>query len=162
MLLVLMGILGSSPLARGLRILLGARGGLRGIIPARAGFTSRRRRPASWRPDHPRSRGVYTDSGVMLRRYQGSSPLARGLRRHHDEGRAARGIIPARAGFTATRSTRRPPARDHPRSRGVYDGTLGNPAGAFGSSPLARGLRPGPVVGASRWGIIPARAGFTR
>ena len=52
-------VLGSSPLARGLRV--GRRSGrLRGgIIPARAGFT--RAAPRRWivRWDHPRSRGVY-------------------------------------------------------------------------------------------------------
>ena len=71
--------LGSSPLARGLR--LGGRvlGGRTGIIPARAGFTSvpqvRRPPPA----DHPRSRGVYSQHPTFPVRRNGSSPLARGL-----------------------------------------------------------------------------------
>mgnify|MGYP001673488441 CR=1 FL=1 len=50
----------------------------------------------------------------------GSSPLARGLPLLvHTPGLASR-IIPARAGFTVSRSPRAVPARDHPRSRGVY------------------------------------------
>ena len=51
---------------------------------------------------------------------------------------------------------------DHPRSRGVYLMTAVQTVVAWGSSPLARGLRP-PVWRASRTQrIIPARAGFTR
>ena len=52
-------LLGSSPLARGLRRLRRLRQvGLR-IIPARAGFTNSTRRDRSPTRDHPRSRGVY-------------------------------------------------------------------------------------------------------
>ena len=50
---------GSSPLARGLRVLDAiADGGWR-IIPARAGFTPPGEGAVSRRSDHPRSRGVY-------------------------------------------------------------------------------------------------------
>ena len=53
------GGLGSSPLARGLRMSRSLAEIISGIIPARAGFT-RRSREASGEPgDHPRSRGVY-------------------------------------------------------------------------------------------------------
>ena len=56
-----MEVVGSSPLARGLRVPIhpGRLGGR--IIPARAGFTGTS--PASSAPqaDHPRSRGVYAD-----------------------------------------------------------------------------------------------------
>ena len=71
-------------------------------------------------------------------------------------------IIPARAGFTPTRTRSRSPATDHPRSRGVY---LTGPAvkGALtGSSPLARGLLAEPGDSRGEFGIIPARAGFTQ
>ena len=50
---------GSSPLARGLRGDEKALARFVGIIPARAGFTHRRRRHAGGDQDHPRSRGVY-------------------------------------------------------------------------------------------------------
>ena len=91
---------GSSPLARGLR------GGgtwswfLSGIIPARAGFTGERRRPAAGRQDHPRSRGVYATPEAEIGAGAGSSPLARGL-----------------LGRQSPKSKR---WGDHPRSRGVY------------------------------------------
>ena len=52
---------GSSPLARGLRVRCRLWVRCRRIIPARAGFTSRWRRPGRSRWDHPRSRGVYWD-----------------------------------------------------------------------------------------------------
>ena len=55
-----------------------------------------------------------------------------------------------------------PPSRDHPRSRGVYWRLRWFPSSLSGSSPLARGLLTLPVRVLSRWGIIPARAGFTR
>ena len=72
---------GSSPLARGLRVVAATTDFDRGIIPARAGFT--------------------TASGIGRRRTRGSSPLARGLPgilRPQPDGRR---IIPARAGFTS-------------------------------------------------------------
>ena len=50
---------GSSPLARGLPITGNTDARTRRIIPARAGFTHRRRRKGRQSPDHPRSRGVY-------------------------------------------------------------------------------------------------------
>ena len=70
-------------------------------------------------------------------------------------------IIPARAGFTFGRMTGASGTGDHPRSRGVYASTSSSASSEGGSSPLARGLRPGPVQGQAVDGIIPARAGFT-
>ena len=153
---------GSSPLARGLRVLRpGELGGAR-IIPARAGFTSMVL-ASSWRvADHPRSRGVYLTASSVISPSSGSSPLARGLREETIGIVIEAGIIPARAGFTS--ASRRGPDRDedHPRSRGVYDAaTAGNGRGD-GSSPLARGLRRPRRLPHGGYGIIPARAGFTR
>ena len=71
---------GSSPLARGLRRSRRARRRRPGIIPARAGFTTRE--------------PVYTALAV------GSSPLARGLPQSIPTHSPVPGIIPARAGFT--------------------------------------------------------------
>ena len=51
--------LGSSPLARGLPSSSARWPPSRGIIPARAGFTTVRTSPQCQMPDHPRSRGVY-------------------------------------------------------------------------------------------------------
>ena len=152
---------GSSPLARGLqeRGLLGVHVG--GIIPARAGFTTRGTTRAFRWSDHPRSRGVYAVTGRGMCAASGSSPLARGLRPRPRPIRADPGIIPARAGFTPWRRARSPPRKDHPRSRGVYSRCCWSRSGAPGSSPLARGLPVDEVAGAGLAGIIPARAGFT-
>ena len=173
---------GSSPLARGLpRIALG-RANNGWIIPARAGFTRRRRRHRHCRPgssplarglrgaptprsqraaDHPRSRGVYPQIVDRGGSGGGSSPLARGLRHHPRRGTIMPGIIPARAGFTRRRCRPRHRRRDHPRSRGVYLLTAPGAVREAGSSPLARGLQPPRSQFPAPQGIIPARAGFT-
>ena len=91
---------GSSPLARGLRLVRWARGVPRRIIPARAGFTALVVHRPGDRRDHPRSRGVYWTTCPRARRRPGSSPLARGLQTGRDELIEKIGIIPARAGFT--------------------------------------------------------------
>ena len=152
---------GSSPLARGLRGTAYHYPCRVGIIPARAGFTSRPSPRASRPRDHPRSRGVYARAGRGGGGGGGSSPLARGLHVLAGGAGCDNGIIPARAGFT-----RRPPGRprhapDHPRSRGVYPRPPRGPPSRRGSSPLARGLlrRRPPRGDPAR--IIPARAGFT-
>ena len=137
---------GSSPLARGLLEdgRAGERG--RGIIPARAGFTRlpspmtrsssgssplarglllQEPHPASQGLDHPRSRGVYAPAACACCHTSGSSPLARGLPAADASADLAVGIIPARAGFTGLSPRRRARPRDHPRSRGVYEASLG-------------------------------------
>ena len=172
---------GSSPLARGLRLMASPAHAGRRIIPARAGFTLSAVVREQRRGDHPRSRGVYLDSSEVLNSMVGSSPLARGLLETTTDPEDCRGIIPARAGFTpndvkVTPLLRIIPARagftgrrssttwrapDHPRSRGVYPSSITASRRTVGSSPLARGLpahRLAPSV-VSR--IIPARAGFT-
>ena len=133
--------LGSSPLARGLLPPPVHTHGGRGIIPARAGFTSYNTKPEYGAP--------------------GSSPLARGLLDVGAVVAPVLGIIPARAGFTARTGGGRRAGGDHPRSRGVYCPRPTSRRGTSGSSPLARGL---PVARVSRGlaqRIIPARAGFT-
>ena len=153
---------GSSPLARGLRIDAWSTGSVSRIIPARAGFTSRRSQTARSQPDHPRSRGVYSALRSIRGVTWGSSPLARGLRGAAEPGDGNDRIIPARAGFTRTVPLWTPTSADHPRSRGVYVLALSPAALASGSSPLARGLRRGDFPLDEVRGIIPARAGFTR
>ena len=156
------GPTGSSPLARGLRACVLACMRVVGIIPARAGFTRRALRRIRTDRDHPRSRGVYTSRSRTLPRTAGSSPLARGLLGGRLPLVAVEGIIPARAGFTATACRRRAAAADHPRSRGVYHRPRRSPPVTGGSSPLARGLLGGGVKRDHAARIIPARAGFTR
>ena len=132
---------GSSPLARGLPLGDSVGTSCPRIIPARAGFTGGDPVPGVDGWDHPRSRGVY---GLYIMRssgVQGSSPLARGLRR--------RGIAVGHHG------------PDHPRSRGVYRVLERSKRIGRGSSPLARGLHELRGQGRCRCRIIPARAGFT-
>ena len=137
---------GSSPLARGLQHRVRRLELVPGIIPARAGFTRGGQRVVRSGADHPRSRGVYSEFNPVSRQTNGSSPLARGLLSVPIVIQSNHGIIPARAGFTRQACRRLHAVRDHPRSRGVYS-ALGRAALAVvGSSPLARGLRPGKVV----------------
>ena len=111
---------GSSPLARGLPGVEGAgRAGER-IIPARAGFTVHWGCADLGGSDHPRSRGVYRRQRIWTLSSAGSSPLARGLPAGVMHTSTGVRIIPARAGFTYERPGKARPARDHPRSRGVY------------------------------------------
>ena len=112
--------------------------------------------------DHPRSRGVYISVPYWYPHSAGSSPLARGLPCIIRELFLRRGIIPARAGFTALRPSHAGPRRDHPRSRGVYGNGAIISGCLYGSSPLARGLRRRNHPRQPVMGIIPARAGFTR
>ena len=133
----------------------------RGIIPARAGFTCTDTNWRSWPTDHPRSRGVYSLVRSRAGAGAGSSPLARGLLRAAYAAKAARRIIPARAGFTGLSDGRHSEGPDHPRSRGVYSGSPPRRTGVSGSSPLARGLPRSMSPAPAHPGIIPARAGFT-
>ena len=74
------GYPGSSPLARGLpTTFLPGAPNVR-IIPARAGFTGKGLERSSHAADHPRSRGVYLVAPPLPPFPGGSSPLARGLR----------------------------------------------------------------------------------
>ena len=91
----------------------------------------------------------------------GSSPLARGLLTMPVKHATKTGIIPARAGFTPYRRAALRRKRDHPRSRGVYGRPPQALAPLCGSSPLARGLHQTDPGCELKFGIIPARAGFT-
>ena len=152
---------GSSPLARGLPD--GSPFGrvVGGIIPARAGFTAWSASPWAAPKDHPRSRGVYPRGPGRPGPHVGSSPLARGSRHRRLLPIAGAGIIPARAGFTTHSGLRFEVGVDHPRSRGVYYSPLPLTRVRYGSSPLARGLRPVHRRARDHARIIPARAGFT-
>ena len=152
---------GSSPLARGLHNLRDARLLRLRIIPARAGFTPTGSLMSMLITDHPRSRGVYVRSMILLGSRLGSSPLARGLLPNSNGDRVVVGIIPARAGFTPDQKDLEAYITDHPRSRGVYDDAVASHHFHPGSSPLARGLRPRGGHEGDWERIIPARAGFT-
>ena len=153
---------GSSPLARGLHLHIDSHQGLGRIIPARAGFTQGRLHVGLGGPDHPRSRGVYPICSWIFSAVAGSSPLARGLLLCGLRQPINVGIIPARAGFTPEGNPVVEGVGDHPRSRGVYAYSYKLSVTSDGSSPLARGLRNPDGSERAVWGIIPARAGFTR
>ena len=136
--------IGSSPLARGLLGRPSTHSDGPGIIPARAGFTTRCSPGRTGATDHPRSRGVYIGRRGHWAHPAGSSPLARGLQRVQPRRLVRGGIIPARAGFTDRHGDCRGEVADHPRSRGVYRPEAARADPGRGSSPLARGL-PGPT-----------------
>ena len=71
------------------------------------------------------------------------------------------GLIPARAGNTASPAGRKNQSRAHPRSRGEHHVALLISQSFKGSSPLARGTQGGVNVTDSLRGLIPARAGNT-
>ena len=155
------GDAGSSPLARGLLEVTVDGLTIDGIIPARAGFTTRASFSGSGLRDHPRSRGVYLAVTVGTAATAGSSPLARGLPHVGGIEVGETRIIPARAGFTLIAVVVTSGFADHPRSRGVYRSSTQPEGPSRGSSPLARGLPEREPASHGGPGIIPARAGFT-
>ncbi len=152
---------GSSPLARGGHEHRLLRGAFPGLIPARAGRTTRSRHRTGCARAHPRSRGedaVTLGIGVTG---AGSSPLARGGRSPPPTPHRVHGLIPARAGRTWASWLASSAGRAHPRSRG--EDTFARRRGLveLGSSPLARGGPGQPVDQPAGPGLIPARAGRT-
>ena len=150
------------------------------IIPARAGQTSSIWRDSSASTDHPRACGAnsfFLSSHVLG---FGSSPRVRGKQREGAELRLSGRIIPARAGQTARRSTRRRTSPDHPRACGANAAIGGGvsslriiPARAGQTAvrgawpiarpdhPRARGKPTQHPIGCVAKRIIPARAGQT-
>ena len=173
---------GSSPLARGthcqpLNLIVSV-----GLIPARAGNTSRLRLLAVRGGAHPRSRGEHRAHGHLPSGCRGSSPLARGTPSTYPTDPDVTGLIPARAGNTRGSLQVQYAKWAHPRSRGEHlidqnkmtewGGSSplarGTRFGCFvvgcvgGSSPLARGTPVARVVHIYFTGLIPARAGNTQ
>ncbi len=132
-----------------------------GLIPARAGNTSRGVSPAACFGAHPRSRGDHWRCSFAVRRASGSSPLARGPHTLLRAERLTLGLIPARAGTTWATPPLTRCRRAHPRSRGDHPASVPSASGRAGSSPLARG--PHYWLRFQYWcaGLIPARAGTT-
>ena len=152
---------GSSPHTRGLLQQPEDRRRERRIIPAHAGFTPRPAAAGRRTTDHPRTRGVYIPRWVRGSARVGSSPHTRGLRDLDVADLCGARIIPAHAGFTSRPRSCPWPARDHPRTRGVYVVTSSSTVFAKGSSPHTRGLPVDQGLDGGSPGIIPAHAGFT-
>ena len=101
-----MTISGSSPLARGTRLIISATVDLLRIIPACAGNTLDYIRDRGLAQDHPRLRGEHQIVKRKVSKAEGSSPLARGTRKSFGYCPPAAGIIPACAGNTYRRTSR--------------------------------------------------------
>ena len=152
---------GSSPPARGTPGAARIHGRDVRFIPARAGNTSTTSKCGTCRSVHPRPRGEHRLASAEGLISTGSSPPARGTRKHDRYFRGVHRFIPARAGNTeCSRSTHSPPTV-HPRPRGEHPTIRSTTGSMDGSSPPARGTR-GPLRGQRRHGrFIPARAGNT-
>ena len=136
----MMVLQGSSPLARGILKRSPCFKFLDRIIPACAGNTTPHVRRAHWHQDHPRLRGEYCRKLALLFRRHGSSPLARGILAMQVLSDLPPRIIPACAGNTVYHRPGEKSPWDHPRLRGEYLLALSSRQSGQGSSPLARGI----------------------
>ena len=110
--------LGSSPLTRGKLIWSVMGFPFVGLIPAHAGKTDRRSRPAWAARTHPRSRGENSVACALARSPSGSSPLTRGKLARALCCVCTHRLIPAHAGKTSPRAMLCVYPSAHPRSRG--------------------------------------------
>ncbi len=117
--------------------------------------------PRQGTQDHPRLRGEHVDFHGSPSTTTGSSPLARGTPFRMEGTDKEQRIIPACAGNTPEWLSLSVASEDHPRLRGEHHTLRGAIEPRLGSSPLARGTLPEPVVAEERRGIIPACAGNT-
>ena len=132
---------GSSPRARGTQLHPGRRDRQRRFIPASAGNTCLPVCTLGTKTVHPRERGEHTVRVRAHRVPRGSSPRARGTRRHPTER-----CLP-------------PPV--HPRERGEHRERIGEQLRETGSSPRARGTPGRAHAGGRAERFIPASAGNT-
>ena len=112
---------GSSPLARGPRVVMFSCLNVPGLIPARAGTTSPRSPWTLSSGAHPRSRGDHETPNGLNTTDKGSSPLARGTSDRNNDVIAEPRLIPARAGNIAVAQTTAHAQAAHPRSRGEHE-----------------------------------------
>ena len=158
---VVLAVLGSSPLSRGIRPWRRWRRCRCGIIPALAGNTKVFQATAGNMRDHPRSRGEYNRVANSPESLGGSSPLSRGIRFVFVCQGCHGRIIPALAGNTSIRPRSARSRPDHPRSRGEYGGGDAGVVVDPGSSPLSRGIHHSRYRRRHAGRIIPALAGNT-
>ena len=167
---------------RGAREALKRRARRSGIIPAYAGSTWRGRLARRRTRDHPRVCGEHDQWGSLTEHRMGSSPRMRGAQGQKTGGGSrpgssprmrgapppeprqalpARGIIPAYAGSTWSRSAPTRGGWDHPRVCGEHFLHANRRASRQGSSPRMRGAPRHAPVASDAVGIIPAYAGST-
>ena len=155
------GLGGSSPRARGTLSSSATDRIFQRFIPACAGNTAILSAACTDEPVHPRVRGEHSQFVCSGQARHGSSPRARGTPaagRGPGEGER---FIPACAGNTCTRPTTRRPRTVHPRVRGEHAHDDLCAAKIRGSSPRARGTRPGTSGRGRQRRFIPACAGNT-
>ena len=99
---------------------------------------------------------------VVARVLRGSSPHVRGAPVDIYRFTVVLGIIPACAGSTYRKTTRKPRGGDHPRMCGEHTANAPTPKTIVGSSPHVRGARTRVFDSCEETGIIPACAGSTR
>ena len=153
---------GSSPRVRGKHPRRERSARARGLIPARAGKTSKRLSGSGACGAHPRACGENHTPRGRGTRHEGSSPRVRGKHLGRAQTHTRRGLIPARAGKTQPLQVRGDPAPAHPRACGENFWGIGDSTWAWGSSPRVRGKRADRCAGQPRQRLIPARAGKTR
>ena len=139
---IIASAVGSSPLARGPPPSSLKWRGKTGLIPARAGTTQPQQLKEQPERAHPRSRGDHRVKAASAAVVWGSSPLARGPRNEDGTITQVTGLIPARAGTTASVRMNSTSIGAHPRSRGDHSSSCPSVATREGSSPLARGPPP--------------------
>ena len=131
------------------------------FIPAGAGNTTPQRQVSGWPPVHPRGRGEHISSFAAHKKLIGSSPRARGTHELARWESLPHRFIPAGAGNTSARAATARKCAVHPRGRGEHATTTPLRETHSGSSPRARGTRPGARSRCSTSRFIPAGAGNT-
>ena len=155
-------VIGSSPRVRGAgHVCDEGRGGQR-IIPGRAGSRTPLRPPPAASRDHPRTCGEQLCLSRLPDGLAGSSPRVRGAGPPWRQMVSQAGIIPARAGSSATGWTCESAAGDHPRACGEQQFLTSLSEYVSGSSPRVRGAVLEYCDLIDGLGIIPARAGSRR
>ena len=133
-------ILGSPPLARGIRFKIILFTNSNRITPACAGNTLSGASGGAAYKDHPRLRGEYVLATVEIIEAEGSPPLARGIHSTIFAKFPVLRITPACAGNTSLLQKIQNTTRDHPRLRGEYGQDTESAPWMQGSPPLARGI----------------------
>ena len=126
---------GSSPLTRGKRKHRVEHRLHGGLIPAHAGKTQDQPRRTPQTSAHPRSRGENGPGDRACLTSSGSSPLTRGKRLADLRDGLNLRLIPAHAGKTSSRCSRKACIPAHPRSRGENHRLAAGIEDAGGSSP---------------------------
>ena len=153
--------IGSSPRGRGKRDVEVAHAELVGLIPARAGKTTRRFSPGPPGAAHPRVGGENACRMSTFRSEGGSSPRGRGKRQVEPDRCAWRRLIPAWAGKTRLHRPTGRSCRAHPRVGGENYKQIDMDEARAGSSPRGRGKPSARTRSPAQRRLIPAWAGKT-